>query len=101
MTAGPFALLDIKGGSDMRQFDFTVTEAVGIHARPASILVKEALRWKSRVSIDRAGKQADVKKLLALMALGVKCGETVVFLVDGEDEEDAAAGLQAFCAANL
>ena len=85
----------------MRKFECTVKEAVGIHARPASILVKAAQSYKSSVMIERNGHRTDVKRLLALMALGVKCGETVIFLVEGEDEEVAVKGLEQFCNQNL
>lgn len=85
----------------MKQFEYIVTEPVGIHARPASVLVKAAASYKSNITIERNGKSADVKRLLALMGMGVKCGETVLFTIEGADEELAAKQLEDFCNKNL
>lgn len=85
----------------MKQFDYIITEPVGIHARPASILVKAATAFQSNIMIERNGKTADVKRLLALMALSVKCGEQVRFSIEGADEELAAKKLEEFVRGNL
>ncbi|MDF2510616.1 MAG: HPr family phosphocarrier protein [Herbinix sp.] len=85
----------------MKQFDYTITEEVGIHARPASLLVKEAGLYESNITLIRDGKSVDVKRLIALMALGVKYGEKVTFLIEGADEDIAAAQLEMFCTKNL
>ncbi len=85
----------------MKQFDYIITEPVGIHARPASILVKAATAFQSNIMIERNGKTADVKRLLALMALSVKCGEQVHFSIEGADEELAAKKLEEFVRGNL
>lgn len=85
----------------MRSFKYVIKEKVGIHARPASLLVKEAASFESTVTIDSEGKRADVKRLLALMALGVKCGQKVTFFIEGEDEDTAVQALENFCSCNL
>ncbi|GMQ62117.1 HPr family phosphocarrier protein [Vallitalea maricola] len=85
----------------MRQFEYVVTEPVGIHARPASMLVKAAMAYTSNITVKKDGKKADVKRLMALMALGVKCNEKVLFSIEGEDEEAAAKELEAYCIENL
>ena len=61
----------------MKQFEYTVTEPVGIHARPAGLLTKEAKKYKSTIMLTKGGKSVNVLKLMALMGLGVKCGDTV------------------------
>jgi Phosphotransferase System HPr (HPr) Family len=85
----------------MKSFKYIVKEAVGIHARPATLLVKEAASYASSVIVESCGKKADAKGLLGLMALGVKCSQEVTFLIEGDDEEAAAKGLQEFCICNL
>ena len=85
----------------MKSFEFVIRDEVGIHARPAGLLVKEAKQYASTVMINKAGKKADAKKLMMLMGLGVKCGETVVVEVEGADEDAACEGLKAFFEANL
>ena len=85
----------------MKQFEYTVTEPVGIHARPAGLLTKEAKKYKSTITLTKDGKSVNVLKLMALMGLGVKCGDTVSVTVEGEDEETAAPAMGAFFKANL
>lgn len=78
----------------MKQFDYTIQEAVGIHARPAGLLVKEVKKYKSTVTVIKGDKSSNALKLMALMGMGVKCGDTVT--VEGEDEDTAAPALEAF-----
>ena len=85
----------------MKSFEYTITEPVGIHARPAGMLNKEARKYKSAIVVHRGEKAANVLRLMALMQLGVKCGETVTVTVEGEDEDVAVVGMQEFFAANL
>lgn len=85
----------------MKTFDYTIKDELGIHARPAGMLVKEAKKYQSKITITKEGKTAEASKLMAVMSLGVKCGQTVQIAVEGADEEAAAAGIQAFFEANL
>jgi phosphocarrier protein len=86
----------------MKSFEYTITDEIGIHARPAGILVKEAKNFESTITLKTAsGKSADVRKLMALMALAVKHGETVTITAEGADEDAAIAGMEAFFKANL
>lgn len=85
----------------MKKIEYIITEPVGIHARPAGMLVKASAVYESSIMLERDGKTADVKRLMALMALGVKCGEKVTFIIEGADEEIATAELEVFCKENL
>ncbi len=85
----------------MKKFDYTIQDEVGIHARPAGLLVKETKKYESKVTVAKDGKSAEATKLMALMSLGVKCGETVEVSVEGADEEAAYDGIKAFFEANL
>lgn len=85
----------------MKNFEYTIKDELGIHARPAGMLVKEAKKYQSKITITKEGKNVDASKLMAVMSLGVKCGQTVQIAVEGPDEEEAAAGIQAFFEANL
>lgn len=84
----------------MKEFTYTITDPVGIHARPAGILAKKAAGFKSTVTVIKGEKKADTRRLMALMGLGIKCGETITIQVDGEDEATAAEAIQAFLAEN-
>ena len=85
----------------MKQFEYTIKEPVGIHARPAGLLAKEGKKYQSVITVIKGDKKSDVRKLMALMGLGVKCRETVTVTVEGADEETAAPAIQAFFEANL
>ena len=85
----------------MKSFTYTIKDEVGIHARPAGLLVKKAKEFESVITVDRNGKTASATMLMALMGLGVKCGETVTVTVEGSDEEKAAAEMEKFFSENL
>lgn len=85
----------------MKSFDYTITNEIGIHARPAGILAKKAKEYASRITITKGGKTAEAQKLMAVMSLGVKKGETVTVSAEGEDEEKAVADMETFFKENL
>ena len=85
----------------MKSFVYTITDPVGLHARPAGLLVKEVKKYASMVTVKKGEKASDAKKLMMLMGLGVKCGDEITVEVTGADEETAAAELETFFKANL
>lgn len=82
----------------MKSFEYTVKDELGIHARPAGLLVKEAKKFQSECTITKGDK---TKKLTQLMSLGVKQGDTVTVSAEGADEDTAIAELKAFFENNL
>ena len=64
-------------------------------------MVKEAKKYESKITITKEGKTVDVTKLMMLMSLAVKCGQTVEIQVEGRDEDIAFEGRKAFFEANL
>ena len=86
----------------MKQFEFTVTDPVGIHARPAGNLVREIKKYTdSKITLTKGEKTVDALRLMAVLGLGVKQGDTVKFTVEGGDEEKVAAELEAYLKENL
>lgn len=85
----------------MKEFDYTIKEKLGIHARPASLLAKEAMRYESNITLGRNGDMADAKRLMSVMSLGVRYSEQVKFMIEGKDEDLAADKLRIFCEENL
>ena len=86
----------------MKQFTYTITDPVGIHARPAGLLVKAIKALDSSVTIAKAdGKSAAGTKLMALMGLGIKQGDTVTVTVEGGSEEANFAAMEQFFQENL
>lgn len=85
----------------METFEFTVTDQNGIHARPAGLLVKEAQNLSSELTIACKGKSVNLKKLLAVMSLGAKCGDVLTVTATGSDAEKDCEHLESFMKANL
>jgi phosphocarrier protein len=85
----------------MREFDYVIKDEIGIHARPAGLLVQEAKKYESKIMISKEGKKAEATRLMALMALGVKGGQTVKVEIVGADEDAAYEGMIAFFNKNL
>ena len=85
----------------MKEFTYTIKEPVGIHARPAGMLVKAVAPFASKVTVTAPTGTADARRLMALMKLAAKQGMELTVTVEGADEEKAAAELKAFLEANL
>ena len=85
----------------MKEFEFLVTDPQGIHGRPAGLLVKEAKKFESNISVFKGARKGDLKKIFTVMALGVKQGETIKVQVEGADEEQAASTVEAFLKENF
>lgn len=85
----------------MKSFIYKITDPVGMHARPASMLAKEIKNYNSSVTITKDGKTLDAGKVMMLMSLGIKCGDEITIEVSGADEEAAAAAVEEFLKANL
>jgi len=85
----------------MTNFSYVVTDEVGIHGRPAGVLVKKCSEFKSNITISCKGKSADAKRIMGVMSLGAKKGDTVEVAIDGADEADAKAALEVFFKENF
>ncbi len=85
----------------MKEFKYVITDEIGIHARPAGMLVKEAKEFSSKITLEANGKSAEATKLMAVMSLGVKTGAEVVIKAEGDDEDAAIAKMEEFMKANL
>jgi phosphocarrier protein len=85
----------------MKEFLTKVGSPVGLHARPASLFAKAAKESGCKVSLAKVSEDGtetpfvDGVSLLKIMALGIKCGESIKVQIEGDNEEAAAAALQA------
>ncbi|WP_432650377.1 HPr family phosphocarrier protein [Huintestinicola sp.] len=85
----------------MRSFTYTIKDELGIHARPAGMLAKTAKALDSEITITKGEKTVGAAKLMALMGLGVKCGDTITVTADGGDEAAAIEEMRSFLEKNL
>ena len=85
----------------MKEFTHVIADPLGLHARPAGLLVKAAAAYQSTVTVTAPPGKADAKRIMAVMRLAAKQGMELTVTCEGPDEEAAAAGLQAFLKENL
>ncbi|HIT36519.1 MAG TPA: HPr family phosphocarrier protein [Candidatus Faecousia intestinavium] len=85
----------------MKEFTHVISDPLGLHARPAGMLVKAAAGFASTVTVTAPTGKADAKRLMAVMRLAAKQGMELTITVEGPDEEAAAASLQEFLKQNL
>lgn len=82
----------------MQKFTHTLQDPLGLHARPAANIVKEASKFAATLTISGNGKSADLKRLISLMTLGLKQDMEITVTATGSDEEAAISALQELCA---
>ena len=85
----------------MKEIKYVITDPLGMHARPAGMLVKAVAPYASKITVTAPTGTADGKRLMALMRLAAKQGMELTITIDGADEDKAAEELQAFLSANL
>lgn len=73
--------------------EFTVTNKLGIHARPAAQFVKTASRFSCEIQVEKDDEQADGKSIMGLMMLAAGHGSVLTITADGEDAEEALKAL--------
>mgnify|MGYP002939655708 FL=1 len=85
----------------MKEFQYTVKDACGIHARPAGLLVKTVKGFASSATLEKDGKSCDMRKLMAVMGMGIRQGETITVTAEGEDEAAAIEAVEKFLTENV
>ncbi|MBP1755230.1 MAG: Phosphotransferase system, phosphocarrier protein HPr [Firmicutes bacterium] len=85
----------------MKEFSYIIKDELGIHARPAGLLVKKASSFQSNITIMKDSKKADSRKIFSLMSLGAKQGDTITIQISGEDEDEAFTAVSEFIKENL
>jgi len=76
--------------------DYIITAPQGMHARPATNLVKLGKNFQSVISLKKGEKTVRINSLLNILSLAIKGGETISVMVDGEDEAEAATAIGLF-----
>ena len=79
----------------MKEIKYVITDPLGMHARPAGMLVKAVAPYASKITVTAPTGTADAKRLMGLMRLAAKQGMELTITIEGADEEKAATELQA------
>lgn len=85
----------------MKTITYTIKDELGIHARPAGLIVKLANGFKSDIKLAVGDRSGDAKRIIGVMKMAAKQGEVLTVTISGEDEGAAAAEIQKFLEANL
>jgi len=76
--------------------DYIILAAQGMHARPATVLIKLVKNFKSAASLKKGDKTVKLNSMLNILSLNIKGGETISIIVEGEDETEAAQAIGLF-----
>lgn len=85
----------------MKEFKYTITDAQGIHARPAGLFIKLAAEYPCKITLEKAGREVDAKRILGVMSLGARQGDVITVRADGDKEAEAVAAIEEFLRENL
>lgn len=73
--------------------EVTITNTIGLHARPATFFIQKANSFKSSIWVEKEDRKVNAKSLLGVLSLGIAQGMTITLLADGSDEDEALTGL--------
>lgn len=73
--------------------EVTITNSVGLHARPATFFIQKANSFKSSIWVEKDDRRVNAKSLLGVLSLGIARGMSVTLIADGQDEVNALDGL--------
>lgn len=85
----------------MVSFTYVIKDKLGIHARPGLLLVQEAGKLTSNITINKDAKSGDAKRMFCVMNLAVKQGDQITVQVEGENEAADAEVMKNFLEHNL
>ena len=77
----------------MKSCEIVITNASGLHARPATFFIQKANFYKSTILIEKDDRRVNAKSLLGVLSLGIAKGMTVKLSAEGQDEDAAIDGL--------
>ena len=83
-------------GSTMTKKTISINLESGLEASPIALLVQEASKYESRIYLETESKKVNAKSIMGMMSLGLDSGEELTVSAEGEDEESAIAGIEAF-----
>ncbi len=78
----------------MKQITVEVIDPVGLHARPATVAVSAASKFKCEVSVSFKGREVNMKSIMGVMSLGIPTHSEITITFNGEDEEAAMTAIE-------
>ena len=84
----------------MQEIKYRIDDEMGLHARPAGLLVKLAAKYKCDIQLGTPVKMVNAKRIIGVMALTLKQGNEMTMTFNGEDEAEAVGAVKAFLEEN-
>jgi phosphocarrier protein len=84
----------------MTEIKYRIDDELGLHARPAGLLVKMAAKYQSDIQLGTPAKMVNAKRIIGVMALTLKQGNEMTMTFNGEDETEAVSAVKEFLEAN-
>lgn len=81
--------------------DLVVTNPKGIHVRPSGLLFTAAKKYKAQITLIKDGMEADCREIVMILSLGAQQGDRIKLIVEGPDEEKAAAEIEEIFSLNF
>ena len=81
--------------------EVTITNNIGLHARPATFFIQKANSYKASIWIEKEDRRVNAKSLLGVLSMGIVKGTVITLIADGEDETEAIDGLEKLIANEL
>ena len=78
----------------MKEFSEVVVDPVGLHARPATVAVNAASKFKSEIKLSYKGRAVNMKSIMGVMSLGIPTQSEITVSAEGEDEDAAIATIE-------
>ncbi len=78
----------------MKTTEVLIVNPVGLHVRPATFFIKKANSYKSSIWVEKDDRRVNAKSLLGVLSLGIAKGMTITIIAQGDDEDEAIAGLE-------
>ena len=79
----------------MKTQEVVITNANGLHARPATFFIQKANCYKCSIFVEKDDRKVNAKSLLGVLSLGIAKGMTIKLMAEGQDEDEAVNGLVA------
>lgn len=79
----------LRGDKQMTEAKIVIKNSVGLHARPAVMVVTEASKFKSQIFFVKDNKEYDAKSIMNILAMGASQGDEIIIKAEGPDEKEA------------
>jgi phosphocarrier protein len=79
----------------MVELETTIKNRAGIHARPSALIAQTAIKFASRVYLEKSGNRINAKSIMGIITLAASFGTTIKIITEGPDEQQAAEAIKA------